>query len=124
MIKRLQLKSLLADRGYLMAIAGMALLLAAVAIIAAVYVRPGELRVPVRYSRFDPKNYTLGSWYSLLGYVGFAVIVFVGHVLTSAKLYQAKGRQFAVAYVSIGSLILVITAVYFLSIAKIVSLTQ
>ena len=59
MIKRLQIRSLLSDRGYVLLLILMLLLVAVVAVLTALYVRPGELRIPVRYSRFDSKNYTV-----------------------------------------------------------------
>lgn len=89
-----------------------------------IYVQPGELRVPVRYSQFDPKHFTLGQWYYLLTYVLFAAIVFGAHMLLSAKLYQLRGRQAALAFVYLGVGVLIITAVFFLAIVKVVSLTQ
>ncbi|MBP7760255.1 hypothetical protein KA093_00480 [Candidatus Saccharibacteria bacterium] len=124
MIKRLQIRSLLSDRGYVLLLILMLLLVAVVAVLTALYVRPGELRIPVRYSRFDSKNYTLDQWYSLLNYLIFAMFIWGSHFLISAKLYQLKGRQFALGYVHIGIGVLAVTIVYFLVILKIVSLTQ
>lgn len=124
MIERLKLRTLLADRGYSLLLIAMTLLMLAIIIIAAIYIRPGELRIPVRYSRFDSKIYTLEQWYYLLNYVLFAVIVWVAHLLVSAKLYQAKGRIFALSFVAAGVTVLVVTLVYFLSIVKVVTLTQ
>lgn len=124
MLQRLHIKSLLADRGYLIGLIAMLLLVLGITLLSIGFIRPGELRVPVRYSRFDLKNYSLEQWYHLLNYFLFAAIVWVGHFLISAKLYQAKGRQFAMGCVWIGIAILVITTVYLLSIIKVVSLTQ
>ena len=124
MIKQLQLRKLIADRGYLLSLIGMGLIVAIIVIIAIIYVRPSELRVPVSYSRFDTKLYTLGQWYQLLEYVLFAIVVMASHVLISAKLYQAKGRQFALGYSYLGSLVLCVGAVFFFVIVRVVSLVQ
>ena len=124
MIKQLQLRKLLSDRGYLLSLLLMGMLTVIIVIIAAIYVRPSELRVPVSYSRFDTKLYTLGQWYQLLGYVLFAIITAASHTLLSAKLYQIKGRQFALGYAYLGSLILLIGAVFFFVIVRVVSLIQ
>lgn len=124
MFKRLQLRSLLADRGYLVSLILMAVLVVITIVIAAVYIRPSELRVPVSYSRFDSKLYTLGQWYQLLDYVIFACIVVVTHTLLSAKLYQTKGRQFAIGYSYLGSLVLFIGTVFLFAIVRVVSLIQ
>lgn len=124
MIKRLQLKSLLSDRGFQVAIGVMALVLILIVILAAFNIQPGELRVPIKYSRFDPRNYSLGQWYYLLNYVLFGLTVFAGHLLLGAKLYQAKGRFYALVYVYLGAIVLLITAIFFMSIIKVVSLSQ
>ncbi len=121
MIKRLQLKLLISDRAFLASIGVMGAVLLLIIILAAFNIHPGELRVPVRYSRFDPRNYSLGQWYYLLNYILFAGIVFVSHVLLGAKLYQIKGRLYAQVYVYFGAIILLITAIFFMSIIKVVS---
>lgn len=124
MLQRLKIQSLLSDRKYLFALIGLGLALLVVIIITAIYVRPGELRVPVRYSRFDSKNYTLEQWFYLLNFLVFAVVVFAGHLAISAKLYQEKGREFALAFVYAGTALMIIASVFFLAIFKIVSLSQ
>ncbi len=124
MFKELKLPSLLADRKYLFAIIGLLLALGVILIISVLYIRPGELRVPVRYSRFDAKNYSLDQWFYLLNFVVFSCIVAAGHILLSAKLYQERGREFALGFVYYGTALLVVAAVFFLAIFKVVSLSQ
>ncbi len=124
MIKQLQLRKLVADRGYLLSLIVMGLLVIAIILVAALYVRPSELRVPVSYSRFDSKLYTLGQWYQLLEYVLFAIVVMGAHTLSSAKLYQLKGRNFALGYSYLGAIVLSVAAVFFFVIVRVVSLIQ
>lgn len=124
MVKSLKIRSLLADRKYLFALIGLGLVLLVIVIVTAIYVRPGELRVPVRYSRFDSKNYSLEQWHYLLNFLAFAIIVFLSHLLISAKLYQERGRAFALGFVYLGSTILIIAVVFFLAIFKVVTLSQ
>lgn len=124
MLQRLKIQSLLSDRKYLFALIGLGIALLVIVIITAVYVRPGELRVPVRYSRFDSKNYSLEQWFYLLNYLIFGIVVFAGHLAISAKLYQEKGREFALGFVYAGTALLAIASVFFLAIFKIVSLSQ
>lgn len=124
MLQRLKIRSLLSDRKYLFALIGLGLVLLVIVIITIIYVRPGELRVPVRYSRFDSKNYSLEQWFYLLNFVIFGFVVFFGHLVISAKLYQERGRQFALGFVYIGTVLLAISVVFFLAIFKIVSLSQ
>ncbi|MEO5690610.1 MAG: hypothetical protein ABIQ64_00285 [Candidatus Saccharimonadales bacterium] len=124
MFERLKIKTLLADRKYLFALMGLGLVLLVIIIITLVYVRPGELRVPVRYSRFDSKNYSLEQWFYLLNFLVFGIVVFLAHFGISAKLYQQKGRDFALGFVYVGTTFLAIATVFFLAIFKIVSLSQ
>jgi cytochrome bd-type quinol oxidase subunit 2 len=124
MLEKLKITTLLRDRKYLFALIGLAAVVLFVVVITAVYVRPGELRVPVRYSRFDSKNYSLGQWFYLLNFLLFSVVVFVGHLLVSAKLYQEKGRDFAFGFVYVGTTLLIIAVVFFLAIFRVVSFSQ
>lgn len=124
MLQRLKIRALLSDRKYLFALIGLGLVLLVVIIITVIYVRPGELRVPVRYSRYDSKNYSLEQWFYLLNFVVFGFVVFFGHLAVSAKLYQEKGREFALGFVYAGTVLLSIAVVFFLAIFKIVSLSQ
>ena len=124
MLERLKLKSLLSDRKYLFALIGLGIALLVILVITLIYVRPGELRVPVRYSRFDSKNYSLEQWFYLLNFLVFGIVVFFAHLGISAKLYQERGREFALGFVYAGTVLLAIATVFFLAIFKIVSLSQ
>jgi hypothetical protein len=124
MLERLKLKSLLSDRKYLFALIGLGIALLVILVITIIYVRPGELRVPVRYSRFDSKNYSLEQWFYLLNFLVFGIVVFLAHLGISAKLYQERGREFALGFVYAGTVLLAIATVFFLAIFKIVSLSQ
>ncbi len=124
MFEQLKLRSLLGDRKYVFALIGLGFMVLVIIVIGAIYIRPGELRVPVRYSSFDSKNYSLDQWYYLLNFIVFGVIVFTTHLMISAKLYQERGRQFALGFVYLGTSLLGIAIVFFLSIFKVVSLSQ
>lgn len=124
MIKDLQLRALFSDKAFLMSSIVMGMLVGVMIVLAVLYIQPGQLRVPVKYSRYDARNFSLGQWYYLLNYIGFAFVVCVGHILIGAKLYQAKGRVFSLSFMYAGALVLVIACVFFLSITKIVALTQ
>ena len=124
MFKKLSIKPLLADRAYLASLLVMVLVVLLVVIAAAVYIRPGELKVPVRYSFFDSRKYALEQWYYLLNFVFFAILTLALHTLVSAKLYHTKGRQFALGFAALGIAVLSIGSVFFLSIFKVVSLSQ
>ena len=124
MLQRLKIKSLLSDRKYLFALIGLGLAVLTIIVISLIYVRPGELRVPVRYSRYDSSNYSLEQWFYLLNFVLFGIVVFFAHLGISAKLYQQKGREFTLGFVYIGTTMLAIATVFFLAIFKIVSLSQ
>lgn len=124
MFERLKLRSLLQDRKYLFSLIGLGVALLAVLVISLVYIRPGELLVPVRYSRFDTRSYTLEQWHYLLNFVIFGIVVFASHLLISAKLYQERGRDFALGFVYLGTSLLAIAVIFFLAIFKVVSILR
>lgn len=117
------LKKHLSDRVYLASIILMLVVTLIVLAISAVNIQPGELRIPVRYSWFDERNYVLDQWYYLLSFPIFVVTVAVLHTLLSAKLYQMKGRLFALSTVGLGIIILIFALVVFVSIFRVVSLS-
>jgi len=124
MIEQLKLRELLKDRKYLFALIGLGLVALVVVILGLIYIRPGELLVPIRYSRFDSKIYTLEQWPYLLNFIVFAFIAVAGHLLISAKLYQERGREFALGFVYLGTTLLVVASVFFFALYKVVSILR
>ncbi len=124
MIEQLKLRELLKDRKYLFALIGLGLVAFVVVILGLIYIRPGELLVPIRYSRFDSKIYTLEQWPYLLNFIVFAFIAVAGHLLISAKLYQERGREFALGFVYLGTTLLVVASVFFFALYKVVSILR
>lgn len=124
MIEKLKLRELLKDRKYLFALIGLGLVALVVVILGLIYIRPGELLVPIRYSRFDSKIYTLEQWPYLLNFIVFAFIAVAGHLLISAKLYQERGRKFALGFVYLGTTLLVVASVFFFALYKVVSILR
>lgn len=118
MLEQLKLRALLKDRKYTFALIGLASSFLAVLIISLVYIRPGELLPPIRYSTFDTSEFRLGQWTYMLNYVVFAIIVLVGHFLISAKLYQERGREFALGFVYLGTMLLIVAFVFFLGLYR------
>ena len=117
------LKQYLSDRAYLVSLVLLMVMALIVVVVSLFNIQPGELRIPVRYSWFDERNYALDQWYYLLSFPAFAVAVAAVHALLSAKLYQLEGRVFALGTVYVGVIILVQALVVFISIFRVVSLS-
>ncbi len=118
------IKTIFSDRGYLIA----TLVLVAVAVItvtiSAFQIRVSELQVPIRYTSFGITNFYRDKWYYLLGFVVFIIFTAILHILISTRLYETKGREFAVAFVWLSTLVLVISAVFIYAILRVFQLSQ
>lgn len=112
------------DRGYLIAFVGLVLVALIIILMGIFQIRPSELQVPVRYSSFGVTNFYRDRWYYLIGFVVFAVVVALMHVLISLKLYVAKGRQLSIAFIWLSVIMLTISAVFIYAILRVVSLSQ
>lgn len=124
MIEQLKLRELIKDRKYFFALMGLAGVTFLVILLGIIYIRPGELLVPIRYSRFDSKVYTLEQWPYLLNFVAFAIVVFLGHLFISAKLYQERGKEFALGFVYLGTSLLAVASVFFFALYKVVAILR
>lgn len=124
MFKNISIKELFKDKSFVIHVAVLLLLLLAVVIVAVIYIKPGELRVPVRYSSYDEKNFAFDQWAYLLNFVGFSFVVTIVHFLVAMKLYYVKGREFANQFINLGILVHILSLVFFLAIFKVVSLSR
>lgn len=97
------------DRSYLVPLVLGGLLVVILLIMGAVYIRPSELQVPVRYSSFGITNFYREQWFYQLTFMAFGLLVYIMHTLVGLKLYQQKGPGFAVAFQWLTVLLLFIT---------------
>lgn len=118
------LKLALADRGFIIALIGVGAATLLILLLGVFQIRPSELQVPVRYSSFGITNFYRDRWYYLLGFVAFALIIAVLHVLVSLRLYVSKGRELAVGFLWLSVIILLISSVFIYAILRVVSLSQ
>ncbi len=96
----------------------------AVIVMGAIYIRPSELLVEVRYSDFSQAGFYRDKWYYLLSFVVFAVGIGVAHSAIAAKIYRLKGRVAAISFLWLSVAILLVAAVYIRAILNIVKLSQ
>ena len=111
------------DRAFWAAWVAIALVLVIIIIIGAIYIRPSDLQVPVRYSGYGITHFYRDKWYYEIAFVVFAILVALFHTLISAKLLEVKGRQFALGFLWLTVVILVITAVFILAILRVAALS-
>lgn len=96
----------------------MGILLSVVVLFALIYclafglsLRPSELQIVNHYTAFGTTNFYRNKWYYLLSFIGFSLIVMVMNVALTAKMYQEKGRGFALAFAWMSLALLIIAAV-------------
>lgn len=117
------MKQMVGDRAFLAAWAAIGVVLLVIVLIGVVYIRPSDLQVPVRYSGFGITHFYRSKWYYEMVFIVFAVLVAVFHTLISAKLLDVKGRQFALGFLWLTVVILVIAAVFTLAIFRVAALS-
>ena len=117
------LKQMVGDRSFWAAWAVIALLLVVIVVTAAVYVRPSDLQIPVRYTGFGITHFYRDKWFYEVLFVLFAFAVAGFHTLISAKLLQIKGREFALGFLWLTAIVLTVSAVFILAILRVAALS-
>jgi len=117
-------KEMIHDRAFWASWGVIGALLIATVIISAIYIRPSDLQVPVRYSAFGLAHFSRDKWYYEFIFVVFAFLVAVMHSLISARLYDVKGRQFALAFLWMSVVVLIIGFIFTLAIFRVAALSQ
>ncbi|TAH33622.1 hypothetical protein EYC58_00645 [Candidatus Saccharibacteria bacterium] len=118
------LKQMVGDRAFWAAWVVIGLIITAIIIIGAIYIRPSDLQVPVRYSGFGITHFYRDKWYYEIAFIVFALLVAVLHTFISARLLEVKGRQFALGFLWLTVVILAIAAVFTLAILRVAALSQ
>ncbi len=118
------IKTIFSDRGYLIATLALIAVAITTIIISAFQIRVSELQVPIRYTSFGITNFYRDKWYYLLGFVVFIIFTAILHILISTRLYETKGREFAVAFIWLSTLVLIISAVFIYAILRVFQLSQ
>jgi hypothetical protein len=112
------------DRSYVTVwLAGFGLLVLLV-VIGAIYIRPTDLQVPVRYSSFGITNFYREKWFYELNFIVFGILVSVFHSLIGLRFFEQRGRGFALAFQWLTVLILIIALATIITILRVVSLSQ
>ena len=89
----------------------------------AAVIRPSELQVVVHYSSFGATNFYRDKWYYLLTFSAFVILLALTHIFIAYRLLVAKGREFAIAFIWLGIIVLVVAAALFYQILKVASLS-
>lgn len=118
------LKEAVSDRLALTVWIGFVILAVIVIITAAIHVQPSELQVTVHYTAFGVTNFYRDSWYYLVVFVLQAALLLIGHTLVTLKLFNQKGRNFALLFLVLSCAVAVIIELLFLGLYNVVSLVQ
>lgn len=118
------LKTVASDRSVLATWIVFVILSVVLIITAAVHVVPSELQVTVHYTAFGVTNFYRDSWYYLVVFVLQAILLLVAHTLITIKLFNLKGRGFAVLFLGLSIAVALITELLFAGLFRVVALVQ
>ena len=110
-IMRTTFQSSIKDRAYVTPLIIGGLLIVILLIMGASHIRISELQVAVRYSSFGITNFYREQWFYQLAFMVFGLAVYILHSLLGLRLYQKKGKPFALAFQWLTVVILLITIV-------------
>jgi hypothetical protein len=91
-------------------------------IIVGLNIHPGELQVNTHYTAFGIENFYRTPWYYLLSFVGFGLLIGVGHSVIALKLFS-KSRDFALMFLWLSVVLLGISGVLIINSLKIAALS-
>lgn len=118
------IKQAATDRNLLVTWVGFMVVSIIVIITAALHVRPSELQVTVHYTAFGVTNFYRDSWYYLVVFVLQAVLLIVAHSFITLKLYDAKGKYFAVFFLGLSIAVATIIELLLAGLFHVVGLVQ
>lgn len=93
-------------------------------LIGAIYIRPTDLQVPVRYSSFGITNFYREKWFYELNFIMFGILVGIFHGLIGLRFFEQRGRDFALAFQWLTIIVLIIALATVTTILRVVSLSQ
>lgn len=86
-------------------------------------VHSSELQVVVHYSSFGTTNFYRDRWYYLLTFAGFIFVHAVTYTFMAYRLLNSRGREFAIPFIYLGFVVLVVALTLFYQIVKVASLS-
>jgi hypothetical protein len=89
----------------------------------AISIRASELQVVVHYTSFGNTNFYRDKWYYLLTFALLVVLMAITHIVLVYKILQSKGRSYAIPFVWLSLLMVLIAAAIFYQVLKIASLS-
>lgn len=114
----LSAKRILADRPFTVLLSGLVLAGLIYAMVIGFSVHPRDVQVYTRYTAFGEAHFYKNPWQYTLLFAAFGVVVTALHAAIMVKLYSLDRRQSAILIGWLGIVILVIAAVYALSIMR------
>jgi len=118
------ISNMLRDRSMVIALIVIFGLLVATVVISVIYIRPSDLQVPIRYSAYGVTNFYRDKWYYEILLALFGFVLAGLHLAMTVRLFQAKGREMALAFLWLSAGILAITVTLLLAILQVASLSQ
>lgn len=92
-------KQLLKERRILTALAVLAFVTVVFVIYVGVNIHPSELKLVTHYTAFGSTNFYRDTWFYLISFVIFGIMILIGHTLITLRLLAAKGSELALGFV-------------------------
>jgi hypothetical protein len=102
------IKLILADRALTLLLLLFVSIIVAYAIYIGSSLRPNDLQVAVHYSSFGETSFYRDKWYYFINFIALGILMAIGHVILTVKIFIQGRRQLALFFVCLSILLLVI----------------
>ncbi len=86
-------------------------------------IRPSDIQVPVRYSAYGATYLYREKWYYLLSFLAAGGLFLIMHPLITLKIWQEKGRDFAIGFSTLTLLVTFIGVLITSAVLRVVSVS-
>lgn len=121
MNSRVTVKKMMRDRTFVLTWVVYFIAVIVMAIYINFQISPSELNVTTRYTSYGPTNLYTDSWFYLISFTIFSILILVLHSLIAIKLYNRKGSSFARGFIGISVALVIIYFFVFSYVTKLAS---
>ena len=102
------LKTIANDRSFIASLTVLVLLSLGYCLFVAFTLQPADVQVVVRYSAYSEQTLYRDQWWYLFSFIGFGLLVGVGHSSIAIKLYQIGHIKVSYGFIAISLIILIV----------------
>lgn len=115
-------KQLIKERRIIIALTLLLVLTLGFTLYVAFNIHPSDLKIVTHYSAFGSTNFYRDTWFYLLGFAVFGILIFISHTLIALRLLAAKGSEIALFFVWVSIAILFIAMAITYQVLKVAAL--